>query len=330
MEGASTVEWYRPGMAPRFPACGAVLILACIAVTACAPATYAPSSQNASARVAAPVPLTKTTSASYEYVTDSQSTHVFKCRFGICKTCKAVGSGVEGIGTGPSNPNDATLAGSVLVVEEAAQQILDLDSSCNTMRTLSDSGYYPLDVAIARKGEVAVTNELSTNLGPGNITFYAPGSNQHNRVATGLLTHFYFGAFDADGNFYNDGMTSSGGSAIGVVRPGSSVDISAGISGVVRPGGIAVASNGTVNIVDQSCPCIQIYRGKSHVGEVTLSGAVDPLSLALNQSNDRVWVSDNAAGTVSAYPYPGGGKPVAVLKGFTDAYGVGVLPAPEP
>jgi hypothetical protein len=114
-----------------------------------------------------------------------------------------------------------------------------------------------------------------------------------------------------------------------VVRKGSKVDKPSGISGIHNPGGIEVAQDGTIDIIDQACKCIQMYRNATHVGTVVLSGALDPITFALNEANSRVWVADTKAGTVDAYPYPQGGKPVAGYK-VPSPFGVGLLPPSPP
>lgn len=195
--------------------------------------------------------------------------------------------------------------------------------------TLSDSDYYPEDVGVSLDGTVAITNISSTSNGPGNILFYIPGSTKPKKV-TGLMSSYYFGGFDKHGNFYNDGETSSGSVEVGVVAAGSSVDSPTGISGISFPGGIEVARDGTINIDDQKCPCIKIFKGKSHVGTVTLPGTVDPVSFALNEKNTLLWVADAGTGTVDEYRYPQGGRRIGKFRGFKTPIGVGVLPESKP
>jgi hypothetical protein len=198
------------------------------------------------------------------------------------------------------------------------------------VRTLTDAGYRPFDVAVAEDGTVGVTNASSTSSGAGNIVFYDTGAKKPSRVAKGLFVFFAFGAFDENGNFYNDGVAASGGSGIGVVKAGSKVDHAAGITGIRSPEGIQVAANGTINIIDQAGPSIEVYRGTKHVKTVTLSGAVQPVAFTFNAANTRVWLTDASNGTLDEYAYPGGGKALTVIKGFTNVFGVAMLPAPSP
>jgi DNA-binding beta-propeller fold protein YncE len=324
----------------RFLTCHAAAIITCIALAACgAPAPlYSTSSQNVSAGVpsalAAPSNLNAKAFAGIVYVSDSTTNDLSGCQHGVCRACKTLGSGLASVSINPSAPppldsRQSSVPGTVYLADEGGQQIIVMDASCTTTETISDQGFYPLDVAFALDGTLAVMNFESTSFGPGNILFYAPKSKKP-RVAKGLLANFYFGGFDSHGNFFNDGVTLSGGPAVGVVAAGSNVDKLAGISGIRSPGGIAVARDGTINIDDQACPCIQIYEGKKHVGTVTLSGAVDPVSFAFNKKNTDVWVADAGTGTVDEYAYPKGGRSIQEFSGFKTPVGVGVLPASQP
>jgi hypothetical protein len=307
----------------------AALIIGWSVFAACAAPSSTPSFESVAARVGAPAPPSSVSSAAYEYVTDGQAPDVFRCHGQVCNTCKTLGGGLKAVHTGPGTP-DAGLSGIVYVVDQAAHRIVGLDSSCSTILTLEDAREDPLDVDVGPHGMIAVTNTSTASSRPGNIAFYASGAKNPTRVAKGLLVNYNFGAFDKFGNFYNDGFAASGGPAVGVVPAGSKVNRAAGILGIGNPGGIEVAQNGTINIDDQACACIKIFKGKSKVGTVTLVGAVDPVTFAFNKENTRVWVADQSTGTVKAYPYPAGGEPLIRLKGFTSAVGVGVLPAAEP
>jgi hypothetical protein len=249
-----------------------------------------------------------------------------ECHGAACNVCKPIGGGPLGVTTGSSAPSsDIVTGGSVLVADFSGQDIAQYDSSCTLTAVYYDTGYQPEDAAFGPSGEIAWTNNSTTSFGNGNITFYQNGKKS--RVATGLFAHFWFGAFDKRGDFFNDGETASGTVEIGVVPPGSTIDQASKISGVLGPGGIVVARNGTVNIVDSLCPCIRIYKSTKQVGDVMLTGAVAPVSLALNKKNTIVWVTDESNGTVAAYPYPKGGKPVTMFN-VPNAFGVGILPAP--
>jgi hypothetical protein len=217
------------------------------------------------------------------------------------------------------------------VADSGNQRVVVFTDSCETVSVLDDSGYFPSDVAVARDGTVAVTNLCAAPscTGAGNISFYARGSSHVTRVAKGLMSQYYYGAFDKHGNFYNDGLSGST-VEVGVVPRGSNSDKATGISGIEFPGGIQVARNGTINIDDQNCPCIQIYKGSDHAGTVSLPGVAKPVTFALDKNNKRLWVTDVTSRTVDEVKYPSGGKILYQFTGFSEPTGVGVMPPSKP
>jgi hypothetical protein len=270
---------------------------------------------------------------------DASQNDVVVCRPpSECTDCKTIGSGLsmpQGIGTGSSGGEIAPLAPTRYYVADYGHQrvvVFTVSSDeCETEEVLDDSGYFPSDVAVARDGTVAVTNRCAAPscTAGGNISFFAPGSTHVTSVATGLISQFYYGAFDKRGNFYNDGFAGTT-VEIGVVRHGSTTDKATGISGIGFPGGIQVAKNGTINVDDQDCPCIQIYKAKKHVGTVSLPGVERPVTFALNKSNTQLWVTDVTSNTVDELPYPAGGKILYQITGFSEPIGVGVAPPSKP
>lgn len=236
-----------------------------------------------------------------------------------------MGVATSGGGGGPAKPQLDYVA------DFGNQRVVVFTSECQTVQILDDSGFYPSDVAVARDGTVAVTNLCGAPscTGSGNISFYAPGSSTVTRVATGLMSQYYYGDFDKHGNFYNDGLSGSN-VEVGVVPKGSTKDKATGISSIQFPGGIQVAHNGTLNIADQYCPCIQIYKGKSHVGTVNLTGVTRPVTFALDKSNKHLWVADVSSQTVDEVLYPSGGSNLYQISGFYEPIGVGVIPADSP
>lgn len=265
-------------------------------------------------------------------MSDESQNDVVICEGDPCNDCKTIGSGLNlpgGLTTSSSGGSGGGLAKSILdyVADSGNQRVVVFTDKCKTVRVLDDTGYFPSDVAVANDGTVAVTNlcAVPSCTGAGNISFYAPGSSSITRVATGLMSEYYYGDFDKDGNFYNDGLKGST-AEVGVVPSGSTSDNSAGISGIKFPGGIQIARNGTINIDDQECPCIQIYKGSHHAGTVSLPGVVRPVTFALDKSNKQLWVTDVSSKTVDELPYPRGGKILYQYSGFYEPIGVGVVP----
>ena len=310
--------------------------LACISVAACgAPPVGSASGAVAISRTPSSAQtLTNGTSPVVVTSDASQNDVVICSQPSACNQCKTIGSGLStpgGVAT--TNGPGGNFAGTMLdyVADSGNQRVVVFTDSCETVSVLDDSGYFPSDVAVARDGTVAVTNLCAAPscTGAGNISFYARGSSHVTRVAKGLMSQYYYGAFDKHGNFYNDGLSGST-VEVGVVPRGSNSDKATGISGIEFPGGIQVARNGTINIDDQNCPCIQIYKGSDHAGTVSLPGVAKPVTFALDKNNKRLWVTDVTSKTVDEVKYPSGGKILYQFTGFSAPTGVGVMPPSKP
>lgn len=282
-----------------------------------------------------------TSSSTIVYVSDPYANEVVQCMEPYCSLCKPIGTEVvepEGMVTG-SLRTEHTSSTYLYVAAAGASEVLVVKpagSACPVINILQDSGYIPADVAVRRDGLVAATNLCTAPYcySPGNIEFYKPGATVPTYTATGLLSRFYFGDFDKAGNFYNDGLNGSGEAAVGVVPVGSTTDISTGITGISFPGGIQVARNRTINVLDQDCPCIQIYKptatGFAHVGTVALTGVSDPVTFALDKKNRYLWVTDAGTGAVDQFRYPAGGRIVQSFTGFEQPIGVALIPPDNP
>lgn len=268
-------------------------------------------------------------------VSDASQNDVVICPTGsACGSCKTLGGG------GLSNPNGLTTSNGGgppaktalgYVADSGNHRVVVFTDSCSTVRILDDKPYTPIDVAVAGDGTVAVTNlcESSSCSGSANIAFFAPKSTKISRIATGLMSEYLYGAFDSKGDFYNDGYSGTT-VEVGVVPVNSKTDEATGISGITTPGGLEVATNGTVNIVDAACPCIQIYAGSAHTGTVNMKGVTTPVTFAFDKRNKHVWLSDAASKTVDELRYPAGGKIINRYDGFSEPIGVGIIPPAKP
>jgi hypothetical protein len=277
--------------------------------------------------------------------TDETNNDIVICN-PYCNDCKNIGGGLDGpmgnaVGPGPGGGlRRLALRNYGFVADTNNSRVVVYTDTCSTVAILNDSvqlsgstvAYYPIGVAVSADGTVAVTNQCpapSCN-GPGNIAFFAPGSTEITSVATGVMSNYFFGAFDKHGNFYNDGLTSHGATAVGVVKRGSTTDTPVKITNVGYPGGVQVARNGTINIDDQDCSCIRIYKSSKQIGMVTLSGTVDAITFAFTKTNSDIWVADKDTDEVYEFPYPAGGSSIKVLSGFAEPIGVAVSPPSPP
>jgi hypothetical protein len=237
--------------------------------------------------------------------------------------CRTFGQAGEFNWDGPQGLTFAFYDRNVYVADTNNQRIVVLGhKKGNLVRTLRDPNEYPVDVAVANDGTVAVTNNSGDPSHAGNIGFYAPGSISPTSIATGLLTTFLFGGFDKKGDFYNDGYTAGGAVAVGVVKKGTTTDVDTGFgASVSSPGGVEVAKDGSVDVVDRQCPCLKVFTTHSS-GTVPFEGASAPEGFALSAHDEQVWTADAGLAAVEVYAYPQGGAPIATITGFEEPAGV--------
>lgn len=210
--------------------------------------------------------------------------------------------------------------------------------------TLNEPGRYPLDVAVSKNGLVGVMNPTAPS-GPGNVTFYKKGSTSAcANVSDSNWNEMSFGAFDAAGNLFVDGVDRDGNPLVGEVSGGcaakSVTTLSVGntMSGVA---GVQVV-HGNVLILNQNyatfAPEIYTYAPPSGgslgspIATTKLSAGIEMEGFAMTRDDRDLWIahSDVAYGRIE-YTYPGG----RFVKSFNEpglktAYGIAVNPAASP
>jgi hypothetical protein len=210
--------------------------------------------------------------------------------------------------------------------------------------TLSEPGRYPLDVAVSKAGLVGVMTETSPS-GPGNVTFYKRGSTTAcATVSDPNWNEVSFGAFDASGNLFVDGVDRNGNPLVGEVSGGcaatsvTTLSVTNTMSGVA---GVQVV-HGNILILNQNyasfAPEIYTYAPPSGgslgspIATTKLSAGIEMESFAMTQDDRDLWIahSDVAYGRIE-YTYPGG----RFVKSFNEprlvnAFGIAVNPAASP
>jgi hypothetical protein len=210
--------------------------------------------------------------------------------------------------------------------------------------TLSEPGRYPLDVAVSKTGLVGVMNPTAPS-GPGNVTFYKKGSTSEcANVSDSNWNEMSFGAFDASGNLFVDGVDRDGNPLVGEISGGcaaksvTALSVGNTMSGVA---GVQVV-HGNILILNQNyatfTPTIYTYGPPSGgslgspIATTKLSAGIEMESFAMTQNDRDLWIahSDVAYGRIE-YTYPGG----RFVKSFNEpglvtAYGIAVNPAANP
>src|SRR5215469_4652198 len=114
-------------------------------------------------------------------------TLIYTCEF-TANTCVWYVHGVNRVAgsiTGLSLPNGVGVdsAGNVYIANFGAQNVpVYAKGSTTLVRTLDDSGHFPIDVKVDSDGTVYVANNQDANSASGSVSVYAPGSTTISRV----------------------------------------------------------------------------------------------------------------------------------------------------
>jgi hypothetical protein len=132
-------------------------------------------------------------------------------------------------------------SGNIWVNNTKSGEIQQYSRNGKLLKTIDDSGYYPVGCAVNKKnGDLAVTNIRTTSGEPGNVTVYSSGSDPQT-LTNPDQTEYYFPTYDAKGNLYVNGRGgNSNGIMISECRLGSGSCSTLTVSGVTLnvPGGL--------------------------------------------------------------------------------------------
>jgi DNA-binding beta-propeller fold protein YncE len=200
--------------------------------------------------------------------------------------------------------------------------------------TLHDTGWYPTGVCVSIKGEVAVANRNSLSYGPGNVTFYKPGQTKpFNAVSGATMSTPEFCAYDVRGNLFASGVGSGAGSVVEIVHGGSGTSFKdLGIHNIQIVGGIEIARNGDILVLDQNSGTILRYWRGHHklIGTTFLQSGGDSVTFALTPPSENfVYAADFGLQGAEKYPFPSGGPPIRSIP-TSNAIGVALSPWARP
>jgi hypothetical protein len=237
------------------------------------------------------------------------------------------------------------LAGNLYVANSQSANVFVYSQPYKSVSlTLNEPGRYPLDVAVSKAGLVGVMNETAPS-GPGDVTFYKKGSaSACADVSDSNWNEISFGAFDASGNLFVDGVDREGNPLVGEVSGGcaatsvATLAVGNTLSGVA---GVQVV-HGNILILNQNyatfAPEILTYAPPSGgslgspIATTKLSAGIEMEGFAMTRDDRHLWIahSDVAYGRIE-YTYPGG----RFVKSFNEphlvtAYGIAVNPAASP
>ena len=222
--------------------------------------------------------------------------------------------------------------GNLYVADTAASAVFVFPPGATSPSlTLADTGWYPTDVAVSAAGEVAVANEHSISDGPGSVAFYKPGQTRpfHTVIAgSDIGSTVWFCSYDANGNLFADGgkapahvaMLPHGGTA-NKFKP-------LGIANVIIAGGIQIAGNGDILVLDQQVRTIYRYwrRHSAPVGTTVLTNSSDPVTFALLPKETLLFDADYGFDETAKFAFPAGGYALYSIAVYGAPIGVAIAP----
>lgn len=216
---------------------------------------------------------------------------------------------------------------------------------------LSDSGQWPVDVAVAKDGTVALVNICQRSgsqcSGPGTVVFYA--NNQSQMACATVrgksnMTGMLWDAFDASGNLYVTAIINYSKVVIARISGecnANSVTVLKPNTKIVWAAGIQVDSNGHVVILNgfgnSGIPSIDVFKARANSRKLKLlsqNGLLDSgtlSSFALTKDGSTLYTAEPHDSL--EYAYPQGGYSEGQLSppsGGDLIEGVAVVPAAVP
>jgi hypothetical protein len=226
------------------------------------------------------------------------------------------------------------------VADTANSQIVVYAKPYKTSTKLSDPGQYPADVDVDSKGNIGVTNIISTSGGAGSVSFYKKGSKTPKTLSSSSVLEAFFGAFDAKGNFYFDGFNENDVATVFEVVGGvngKSITVLSTANTLEFPGGVQVTPKGDIAVDDQEGPAIYTYAapksGKlgSPIDTTTLTGSSDPVSYAFTKTATDLYTADAGNAASYQFKYPAGGSPTQTISiPGSEPIGIAITPFENP
>jgi hypothetical protein len=222
--------------------------------------------------------------------------------------------------TGFSEPQGgcSDAKGDVYVANTGGLTVLGFEvGNANPIATLSDPGQYPVGCSYDWKyGNLAVTNFITSDDGPGSVSIYADEKGSPKTIGSSLLTRFYAVSYDASGNLYASGENSSYQDAI-IELPAGSRAFKAVCTNLAKKG-LAVAGWDGKYILFGGDGRIYRVKGCKILGSTPVHASGE-----VAVSEGRIAAVDSGTAELSIYTYPKGTL-LETLSGFSEPVGVAV------
>jgi len=226
--------------------------------------------------------------------------------------------------TGFEEPQGLCLTpkGDIWVVNTLGSDVIEYAVGGQTiLKTLHDTGEYPIGCAVDTKEDLAVTNSSTLGGGAGSIAWYKKGNTPRTLITSSSFESMYFDGFDKAGNLFIDGYASGGSVQVGELPAGSSSIQTITVSGatLVSPGGVQVGGT-TLAIGDQGADAIYEMSESGVVsGSTPLTGAGDCVQGTITTGT---YICPDAAKADAAYfAFPTGGPAVQTISGLDQPIG---------
>lgn len=233
--------------------------------------------------------------SSYAYISGIYTDEIYVYDFSKGKFGNSVGTITSGI----SEPQGICATKSdVWVANTGTSQLLEYAGGSTTSNgSLTDTGEYPVDCAVSKKGDMAASNIISTAGSGGNVVVWAGGKGSPTAASCSNMYEYYFLTYDKSGNIWVDGHNSSGDFAFCEIPSGKTTGNAITLNiNPLFPGGVQMHGK-YVTILDQE---------GSVIDEYTVSGSTgtEAATIPLSESGDDLvqdWFSgkDVVAGNLT-------------------------------
>lgn len=227
-------------------------------------------------------------------------------------------------------------AGNVWIVNTARSQLLEYArGGLKPIATLDDPGQYPVGCSIDETtGNLAVTNIISRQYGPGSLSIYKAAQGSPKVFSDPTFEKMYFDGYDDEGNLFVDGINDNG--LFTIARFDGKKFQPLTISGATlnAPGAVVVKGS-KIDVEDQTGA-----SGSSVMYETMLKGttltvvataeftdSVDCVGtyIAGKAKHQQAICPDGGTPSIYVYDYPAGGNPTkSVLTGLTEPEGAAI------
>jgi hypothetical protein len=266
----------------------------------------------------------KKSKGQFAYVSDSGTDTIYVYDFSKGNFGTEVGSD-----TNTSEPQGACAhKKDAWVTNTGDSDVLEFaNGSATSSNSLSISGEYPVGCSVDKKGDVAVSDIISTSDTEGNVEVFKGGKGTPTSITCPDLYRYYFLSYDSKGNIWVDGENSSYDFAFCEIKAGATSGTAITLNvNPEFPGGVTVSGK-DIDILDQDAATINQYTisgtSGTEAGTVTLGGGIsDPVQDW--QDGKFVLTANAGSANATSFAYPAGGSPVSTVSGLSEPIGVSV------